>query len=272
MNPTCIKIASTFLLLLITLVSKAQFNSFASETQFIKHLTKEHLYKEKLFLLQHLSDTSTAVQINLEKGWTYHALGRQDSAAYYYQQAPYDSLLHYGFREDYLTLLFNMESLDQLRRLTSSSDMSNIADEITLSLDLMSLRYTPEEVLHSKVPDYLIKPYSNYYKFSKKSGLLAGAYSALLPGAGKLYLGRKQEGFNMLLANVVTGLQAYESYRRQGMLSPRFIVFGGAFTVFYVANIYGAVAGTRKIKKEYRKQLHHEISHYYLRDYSQYPY
>jgi hypothetical protein len=136
---------------------------------------------------------------------------------------------------------------------------------------LMNLRYSPEAI-DNNVPDYLIKPYSNYYKYSRKSGLLAGAYSALLPGAGKLYLGRKKEGFNMLLASAVTGLQAYESYRRQGMLSPRFIVFGGAFTVFYVANIYGAVAGTRKIKKEFRKQLHHEISHYYLRDYSQYPY
>ncbi|HTA84327.1 MAG TPA: hypothetical protein VK783_15390 [Bacteroidia bacterium] len=95
------------------------------------------------------------------------------------------------------------------------------------------------------------------------SALLAGIYSTILPGMGKLYLGYKEEALSAFIENIALGAQAAESYYKVGPKSVRFIVTGSLFGLFYGGNIWGSVALAKKQKRDHRKQIEYEIYNYY---------
>lgn len=80
---------------------------------------------------------------------------------------------------------------------------------------------------------------------NQKSPFVAGLLSALVPGAGRYYQGKIGQGTLALVGNGIFALQAYEGWRKDGSKSARFIIFGGLFSVFYVANIWGSVVSVR---------------------------
>ena len=94
---------------------------------------------------------------------------------------------------------------------------------------------------------------------SKKSPLLAGTLSALLPGAGKIYAGKPRQGITSFFPIAFLGVQTWEGYRHKGFDSPRFWVFGSLFSIFYIGNIYGSAITVRAIKKEENEILQTSI-------------
>lgn len=95
--------------------------------------------------------------------------------------------------------------------------------------------------------------------FKTKSPLLAGLYSAIIPGSGKMYYGKIGEGLISLLTQTIFGLQTLEAYRKDGVRSARFIIFGSAFSVFYVANIWGSVIGVKIRNDEFNDQINESV-------------
>ncbi|RED93363.1 hypothetical protein [Marinoscillum furvescens] len=92
-----------------------------------------------------------------------------------------------------------------------------------------------------------------------KSPFLAGLMSAVVPGTGKFYTGHIGQGAMGLVGVGVLGLQAWEAYRKDGIESPRFIVFGSLFSVFYAANIWGSVVGVRVTEMRYNQDVDEAI-------------
>lgn len=92
-----------------------------------------------------------------------------------------------------------------------------------------------------------------------KSPFLAGLMSAVVPGTGKFYTGHIGQGAMGLVGVGVLGLQAWEAYRKDGIESPRFIVFGTLFSVFYAANIWGSVVGVRVTEMRYNQDVDEAI-------------
>lgn len=74
---------------------------------------------------------------------------------------------------------------------------------------------------------------------SRKSPILAGLLSSILPGAGKVYAGRSKDGLFSLLAVGITAWLSYDSLR-EDKDSTRGVIFGTMSGLFYGGNIYGS--------------------------------
>lgn len=89
----------------------------------------------------------------------------------------------------------------------------------------------------------------------RKSPLLAGIYSAIIPGAGKIYAGKKKQGIGAFFPVAMFAGLTYEAYSKGGVKSARFITYGTLFSLFYAGNIWGSVVAV-KIKQR-------ELNNYY---------
>lgn len=244
----------------------AQVGSFREEYPFLKHLAHEKLYAERLFVLENISDSLRSTQYYIEKAWTLHALGCYDSALRIYNVIPSDSLLTGNFRNDYFDVLFETKSLKKLQQQLNNSSVKDDSAKhrYVVSVGLMQRQYDPKGIDDLQLDHAIENSYRNYFKASKKSAALAGLFSAAIPGSGKLYAGKKRQALNMFIMNAALGLQAWESYRKAGVHSARFIVFGGLLSAVYISNIYGSIKSVIKSRRDEQKQLHYEIRHHYL--------
>ncbi|WP_019987904.1 hypothetical protein [Rudanella lutea] len=93
----------------------------------------------------------------------------------------------------------------------------------------------------------------------RRSPLVAGLYSAALPGLGKIYAGKTKQGIAAFLPILSLGLLTYEGLRKDGPRSARFIGFGSLFTVFYVGNIWGSVLSVKVKRNEFRREYDNKI-------------
>jgi tetratricopeptide (TPR) repeat protein len=93
----------------------------------------------------------------------------------------------------------------------------------------------------------------------RKSPLIAGLMSSIVPGSGKMYTGLYGQGTMTLMANAIFGLQAYEGLRKDGIQSVRFVVFTSLFSVFYVANIWGSVVTVRLQEQTFNDSMNETI-------------
>ena len=75
----------------------------------------------------------------------------------------------------------------------------------------------------------------------KRNPLLAGFLSTIIPGAGRVYTGRYSDALTSLFTVGITGWQAYDGFRRDGLSSAKGWTLGTLCSIFYVGNIYGSV-------------------------------
>jgi hypothetical protein len=99
----------------------------------------------------------------------------------------------------------------------------------------------------------------------KKSPLLAGLISALLPGAGKIYAGKPHEAFHTFLPVAVNGLQAAEGYYYLRLKSPHFYFFGSLAALFYTSNIAGSVRASKRKNTELNNKIRDNAEYEFLR-------
>lgn len=83
-----------------------------------------------------------------------------------------------------------------------------------------------------------------------RSPFLAGALSGIVPGAGRLYTGRIGDALTSLITVGVTGWQAYDGFRRDGISSAKGWTLGTLCGIFYVGNIYGSVISARVYNRQ----------------------
>ncbi|MEQ8476720.1 hypothetical protein [Fulvivirga sp.] len=95
--------------------------------------------------------------------------------------------------------------------------------------------------------------------YKRKSPFLAGVLSAAIPGMGRIYAGKTGLGIGTLLTSAVFALQTWESYRKDGVKSARFIIFGSIFSIFYVGNIWGSVFTVKISNAEFNDAVNHKI-------------
>ena len=101
--------------------------------------------------------------------------------------------------------------------------------------------------------------YERSRNFNPKSPLLAGALSAVVPGAGKMYAGKFGEGITSLFSLGILGVMTYENYKKEGIKNYKTIIFGSLFSLFYAANIHGSVISVKVYQDEFYQSLHHAV-------------
>lgn len=217
-----------------------------------------------------LKDSTNPI-VKAEKAWTLSKLGNKKSALKYYQGVSFDSVLANGFAGHYMKSFLLSDSLKKIRLLLKDSKNqldSSLPTKMELSVLLLS-GTVPSEML---LPDYLSNAYSKHLVYKKKSLAIATGLSVLIPGMGKIYMKKPRQGLNMFLANLIFGIQAFESFKKAGPESIRFIAFGSLFAAFYTGNIYGTYKGFKKARRDTYQQLKYEMEEYYLADLDTYPY
>ncbi len=92
-----------------------------------------------------------------------------------------------------------------------------------------------------------------------RSPFVAGLYSTVLPGLGKVYAGKSKQGIAAFLPILSLGLLTYEGLRKDGPRSARFIGFGSLFTLFYLGNIWGSVLSVKVKRNEFKREYDNKI-------------
>jgi tetratricopeptide (TPR) repeat protein len=82
-------------------------------------------------------------------------------------------------------------------------------------------------------------------RLSRKNCFVAGALSALVPGSGKLYTRRYQDGIYSFLVTGLAAWQAYSGFKDDGVESVKGWVYGTIGSVLYAGNIYGSVVSVK---------------------------
>lgn len=123
---------------------------------------------------------------------------------------------------------------------------------------LRTIHKTPADPVfyqEKKLKDY----YKQYQAIPHHSKFLAGLLSAIIPGAGKAYTGNWKKGMGSFFPCALLGLQAFEGYYKKGFESPRFIIFGSLFSVFYAGNIWGSVLNVKIKSQERHEKIDRQI-------------
>ena len=82
-------------------------------------------------------------------------------------------------------------------------------------------------------------------KLSKKSPVLAGFFSIIIPGGGQIYLGRSKDGiYSFALTGGTAALSSYYYHWDEKSIS---YLLAGLSAFFYAGNVYGAVSGAELI-------------------------
>jgi hypothetical protein len=105
-----------------------------------------------------------------------------------------------------------------------------------------------------------IKYYNDLKKLKRKSPLIAGALSAIIPGTGLCYSGNNGQGLAAFLRVVTLAGLSLESYNRLGPKNAQFIAFAGLFSLFYIGNIWGSALSVRIRYDEKSKEIEHNLS------------
>ncbi len=264
--------------LLVALVSSGQGN-FSKEYQFVQHLQNINSYNEGLFYIQKIwSSYKSLTQrdtLNYLKGKIYydqhdleHSIesfsGVSASSLDIYEQ----SIFYQSIQNAYLrkfdlteTLLKNTEFSTSLRNEVKVFELASnyllkreLDDFDELSGDFTFNYYQLEDYERDMI--HLSK---NIRDHKTKSPFVAGLLSAVIPGTGRYYQGKIGQGTLGLASNAIFALQALEAYRKDGVKSPRFIIFSGAFAVFYISNIWGSAVSVRINEMRYNEDVDEAI-------------
>jgi hypothetical protein len=95
-----------------------------------------------------------------------------------------------------------------------------------------------------------------------KKPLLAAGLSTILPGAGKIYAGRWQDGIIALLFVAGNAWQSFRGFENNGLDSAYGWIFGSISFGFYLGNIFGSQKAAKRYNQLVNNQLHHEAKNY----------
>lgn len=92
-------------------------------------------------------------------------------------------------------------------------------------------------------------------RLPRKSEFLAGLFSSVIPGSGKMYANRPKDGLFSVLMIGLTAWQAHDGFRKDGNQSLKGWLFGTASAVLYLGNIYGSVVAARMFNEQQEEKL-----------------
>ena len=259
---------------------QAQQFEFSKELRFAQYLQDKDAGAEAIHVLQHIDTTSLSpVQkdsLFYMLGWAAYTAKRLDTsinsllkvspAFPLYSKARFFSAYCEAFqgRRDTAAFLLTHHpvsrtdtTLDELRSL-------QLAGIALLQRDYAGYEsgrqhFTYSSYIDSKEEQRMNQYYDKLKGFHRRSPVLAGVYSALVPGLGKFYAGKKKQAIAAFLPVISLAALTYEAYRKDGVKSARFIGFGTLFSVFYIGNIWGSTLAVRIRRNEFNKEYDNKI-------------
>lgn len=267
-----------FILIILTKPLLAQDNE-GDEFKFASYLIDNESYEEASFVLKKIlaesEDTRALDSAHFMLGQIYFSQKLLEEAVVHYDkvsngsiplstQSLFYSTLSSSYLGKYSTAALKLKNYNSTD--TSLYNLKNLSlaavsllDRNFKSYDSLSLLLVKENYLIGVQAEDLNFHKKKLIAVSKKSGLKAGVLSALIPGAGRMYVEKPGQGIYQLIIATILGLQTWESYRKDGVESARFIIYGSLFTSFYIGNIWGSTIGVKLYKNEIKETVDNAI-------------
>lgn len=236
------------------------------------------MYQDVLYGISGLRNFSEEIPESLRdsvhylEGWSHYQLKAADSAAACFGRVGRTSLLgdksfYYGiFNRIYGRHYAAADSLLAADTVTRYEGLKNLdrAGIALLQKDLSAFetyadKFRKDDYTIASEQSDLLRIADTLRRYPHKSGFLAGAMSAVIPGSGKVYAGKTGQGIAAFLEIAALGLAAGEYYYKSGPESAGFIVFGSLFTFFYIGNIWGSTLAVRVNKADFYERIDNNI-------------
>lgn len=247
--------------------------------RFAHYLLGTNQYTDAIYLIDQLDLTKIEYlpyldSINFMKGWAFYSIKSLDSASLYFLRTNPDSFT--GIKSRFFSAY---NSIYQNNFEQAENTLENMAPADSQLIELKYVQQAGIELLRRNYSNYeeLKSKFTNkYYSLTeaeeklnqyhttlsthkKKSPVLAGLMSAVIPGSGKIYAGKVGEGVSALLSNAILAGITIENYRKAGPKEFKTIFFGSLFTIFYCGNIYGSMVSVQVSNNEYNSIYDNKI-------------
>lgn len=116
-----------------------------------------------------------------------------------------------------------------------------------------------EYYFYSEERDNLQKIAGDLSSRKLKSPLVAGMLTAIIPGSGKFYAGKRGQGIYSFVISMFLALQTWESYQKDGLNSPRFIAYGSILSLFHAGNIWSSALSVKNYNNEFNEAVDYRI-------------
>jgi TM2 domain-containing membrane protein YozV len=256
------------------LVSGAQ-NTF--ETAFIEHLVNKGDYREAIYLVDKNNlklKGAQADSVYYFKGWSHYSMMQLEQSAKALQKVSEQSVFYHKARffAAYNTIhMGNYEQANAILQQTNSEQhlYKNLRTYQQSGIGLLNKDYTAAEKYLAATDSTLSPLYeplknlklikTELQQHKAKSPVLAGIMSAILPGSGKFYVGKKGQAISTFVGTVGLGLITWENYRKLGLANVKTIFFGSVFAANYVSNIYGSAVAAKVEENDYQNVMQNQI-------------
>lgn len=255
---------------MIPMLSMAQ----SSKIPFIDHLVKKGYFEEALYEIGQQSvaslSSSQKDSVYFLRGWSLYRLKELKQSAESlekvsdsfpeYLKATYFAAYNHTFEGDY------SRAKNILKR---GKEKTNIYHFQSAGIALLEKDFSAFQSCFAQIDttyfpihteakhlDYFAHALQNHHA---KSPTKAGLLSAVVPGLGKWYVGKKGQAISSFITVTGLGLVTLENYHKRGATDYRTIVFGALFAIFYTGNIYGSVYTARITEQEYQHEIRNKI-------------
>lgn len=235
------------------LAQNINFNSPENIKLFADYLFCDRDYLRAIDEYEKYLSYSDEDTIRFKIALAFSAIGDQYNAIKNFNSLQETSKLYQISRIEELKLLFNLKQFSQLNSKANEltqlkSDYSDIAKKIVTLSYLLNNESMPSEKIFLEPFDVQEKTIVQNFYFQKinpdyKSEVLAGVYSAIVPGLGKIYTENYSDGITSF---ILTGLFSYLAYTNFNNDHPvRTWIFILAGAGFYAGNVYGSIASAQ---------------------------
>ena len=248
------------------------FSQVSKELPFIEYLIAKEEYDAAITLLhsyplnEEIQSQGLVDSINYLNGWSLYSLKQLDESVKYLSKVSSDS---YFYSKSQLFASYNNshlknfpEAIEMLNHFSPKDKQDSIIRNYMKSgIYLLKRDFSNYSLYQSKLDKqfYGIKKENisinliadELYSHRKKSTTLAAILSSIIPGSGKIYLGKTGQGISSLLIVTGLGLVTAENFIKRGPEKFSSILFASAFTTFYIGNIYGTIKLSKISNKEY---------------------
>ena len=269
------------LLVLSILISSSTISqsfNFSKEIGFAKYLQDKDQLVESILVLNSI-DTQYLIQnqkdsLHYEIGWFYYTQKNLDSAILHFKKISENdprklkTTFFIAYFQAYLKQYNNSElTLNSIHSNdTAFQQLKNfqLAGSALLKKDFnqfsnFSNNFKYNNFAFENEEKNFVEYKNKSLRHANKSPFIAATLSAIIPGAGKWYAGKKKEGFGAFLPIISAGLLTLEGYNRGGLKDARFLIFGTLFTTFYVGNIWGSAIAVKIARTEYQNKYENKI-------------
>jgi len=243
------------------------------DLQFIHYLVEKGEFEDAIRVCNQTLGTPLVTRkdsLNFFKGWSFYSVKSLDSASFFLEKVSskssffpksiFFSAYCNAFQGRYLLSKQQLLAVPVTDSLLSELKMVQLAGISLLERDFRNFEKYASSFTHSHfsyaAEEENLKKYdwdirAHRYKSPTKAGLM----SAIVPGLGKIYAGRKAQGVSAMFVTLTMGGLAVENVLRSGWKSPQSILFSGLFSVFYIGNIYGSVFAVNYVNNTYDQNI-----------------